>query len=284
MAIDAPSSPPAQPWSDRLRHSTIILIAAALLTGPAAAQTVSGSIAGSITDATGAFVSKVDISARSEQTDLSRSSVSNGDGYYLLTFLPPGSYQLTVTSRGFETVVKRGVVVDLNKTTQSDFVIRPSAVTTTVEVTGESPIIEMAQGDVKSTLTEREVADIPLAGRNFMSLVEQIPGFQNAPWIGSSNNPTNSTGSYAAFNGMGSRSTSFQIDGVNNDDSSENQNRQNVNIATIKQVQVLTNSFSAEFGQAVTLTATAAPRVMACATVDVFPAHDGGKRFTCTRV
>src|SRR5207253_1442228 len=62
-------------------------------------------------------------------------------------------------------------------------------------------------------------------------------------------NPTNSTGSYAAFNGMGSRSTSFQIDGVNNDDSSENQNRQNVNIATIKQVQVLTNSFSAEFGR-----------------------------------
>ncbi len=77
-------------------------------------------------------------------------------------------------------------------------------------------------GEYKHSLDAKAIENTLLPGRNFMSLVEQIPGFQNVPCTGSSNNPTNSTGSYAAFSG---RTATFQIDGVNNDDSSENQNR-----------------------------------------------------------
>ena len=57
----------------------------------------------------------------------------------------------------------------------------------------------LTTGEIKHSLDVKRIEDTPLAGRNFLSLVEQIPGFQNAPWIGSSNNPTNSTGSYASF-------------------------------------------------------------------------------------
>src|SRR5262249_12736379 len=152
--------------------------------------------------------------------------------------------------QGFQKVVKTGVSVELNKNTVSNFKLEISSVGAEVRITGEAPQIETTTGEVKHSLTSKQIEDTPLAGRNFISLVEQIPGFQNAPWIGSSNNPTNSTGSYASFNGQGSRSATFQIDGVNNDDSSENQNRQNVNISTIKEVQVLTNAYSAEFGRA----------------------------------
>src|SRR5262249_53578493 len=132
----------------------------------------------------------------------------------------------------------------------SDFELKPSAVSSSVEVSGETPLIELTAGELKHSIDAKQIESIPLAGRNVISLAEEIPGFANVTWVTSSNNPTNSTGSYAAFNGTGSRSTTFQIDGVNNDDSSENQNRQSVNISAIKEVQVITNSYSAEFGRA----------------------------------
>lgn len=179
-----------------------------------------------------------------------RTALSNEEGYYLITFLVVGNYTVTVDFAGFKSVHKKDVSVELNKNTVSDFKLEPSAVTSVVEVTGETPQIETTGGEQKHSLDARTIESLPLAGRNIISLSEQIPGFQNVQWIGSSNNPTNSTGSYAAFSGTGSRNATFQIDGVNNDDSSENQNRQNVNISSIKEVQVLTNAYSAEFGRA----------------------------------
>jgi hypothetical protein len=228
----------------------VVLLLIVLLASAAHGQTVSGTVVGTVTDSTGLAVPGVDINAKSEQTDLVRTTKTNAEGYYVLTFLPPGTYEVTANIKGFQTIVKKAVAIDVNQNTVSDFRLQPAAVASTVEVTGETPLLETTQGDVKHTLADKQVEDLPLAGRNFVSLVEQIPGFQNAPWIGSSNNPTNSTGSYAVFNGMGSRAATFQVDGVNNDDSSENQNRQNVNPATIKEVHVTTNSFSAEYGRA----------------------------------
>src|SRR5713101_5934355 len=214
------------------------------------AQTVTGTLSGHITDKSGATVPKAKVTAKNEQTGGVREVATNNDGYYVISFLAIGNYEVTAFLPGFRTVEKKGVVVELNKNTVSDFTLEPATLTSTVEVRGgEIPLIDTTTGELKSTLNDAQVAATPLPGRNFISLVEQIPGFQPAAFDGSSNNPTNSTGSYAAFNGQGTRSTTFQIDGVNNDDSSENQNRQGVNISTIKEFQVLTNSFTAEFGR-----------------------------------
>jgi len=214
------------------------------------AQTVTGTISGHVADATGAMIPNTKVAAKNEDTSFTREVTTNDEGYFLFSFLPLGKYELTVAVQGFGTVTKKGVLVELNKNTLSNFDLKPSSVQSTVEVRGETPQIETTVGELKHSLDARTIEAIPLAGRNIISLSEQFPGFQNVQWIGSSNNPTNSTGSYAAFNGTGSRNTTFQIDGVNNDDSSENQNRQSVNVSAIKEVQVLTNSYSAEFGRA----------------------------------
>lgn len=215
-----------------------------------AGQTVTGTLSGRVLDKTGAVMPEISVSIKNEQTGATREVRTNEEGYYFAPFLPIGTYQVTASAAGFSTITKRGVVIELNRTTVSDFEMSISQVATVVEVTGETPLIETTVGEVKHSLEAKVIESTPLAGRNFISLVEQIPGFQNAAWIGSSNNPTNSTGSYAAFSGTGSRQATFQIDGVNNDDSSENQNRQNVNISAIKEFQVLTNAYSAEFGRA----------------------------------
>ncbi|MBI4474467.1 MAG: TonB-dependent receptor [Acidobacteria bacterium] len=214
------------------------------------AQTVSGTLSGRITDQTRAVIPGVAIAAKNELTGTMRDVLSNEQGYYVMSFLPLGTYEVTISLPGFQTIKKTGVPIELNNNTVLDFVMLPAGVTETVDVSAEVPLIETTTGDLKYSLDSRAIENTPLAGRNFVSLVEQIPGFQNAPFIGSSNNPTNSTGSYASFSGLGSRQTTFQIDGVNNDDSSENQNRQNVNVSAIQAFQVLTNAFSAEFGRA----------------------------------
>ena len=82
----------------------------------------------------------------------------------------------------------------------------------------------------------------------FLSLAETFAGFQENPTSGQ-NNPTASSGSSINFNGTGTRGATFQINGVNNDDSSENQNRQGVSLSTIKEFQVISNSYTAEFGR-----------------------------------
>lgn len=228
----------------------LLLFVAFCLSAPLEAQTVTGTLSGTVADAAGAVIPGVKVTAKNTETGLTRTTTTNAEGYYIMAFLPLGSYDVVAEAQGFQKVIKTGVLIELNKNTVSNFKLEVSTVGAEVQVTGETPAIETTTGEIKHSLDSQRIEDTPLAGRNFISLVEQIPGFQNAPWIGSSNNPTNSTGSYAAFNGQGSRSATFQIDGVNNDDSSENQNRQNVNISTIKEFQVLTNAYSAEFGRA----------------------------------
>jgi hypothetical protein len=238
------------------QRTAVMLLSTALvlsiaLSSAAPAQTVTGTLSGHVTDKSGATVAKAKITARNEQTGGIREATTSDEGYYQISFLPIGAYDVTVSFAGFRPVEKKGVLVELNRNTVSQFALDPATVSATVEVrSGEIPLIETTTGELKHTLNELQVQATPLPGRNFISLVEQVPGFQPAAFNGSSNNPTNSTGSYAAFNGQGTRSATFQIDGVNNDDSSENQNRQNVNISTIKEFQVLTNAYTSEFGRA----------------------------------
>ena len=91
-------------------------------------------------------------------------------------------------------------------------------------------------------LTEQQIIEKPaLNPGSFLDLASIFPGFQENPTSGQ-NNPTASSGSSINFNGTGSRGATFQINGVNNDDSSENQNRQGASLSTIKEFQVLSNT------------------------------------------
>jgi len=213
------------------------------------AQTVTGTLAGRVQDGTGAVLANATVAVKNMDTGLVRETKTNAEGYYTFTFMPIGRYEITASFQGFKTVKKTGVEVSLNITTTSEFVLQPASTSEVVEVTGEVPLIDTTSGEVKGTLDAKLIQDRPLAGRNFLNLVDTFAGFQANRATGQ-NNATASSGSSVNFNGTGTRGATFQIDGVNNDDSSENQNRQGVNISTIAQTQVLTNNFSAEFGRA----------------------------------
>jgi outer membrane receptor protein involved in Fe transport len=212
------------------------------------AQTVTGSIEGVVQDATGGAIAGAKLTLRSGESGLTRNALSNPQGFYQFSFVPIGDYTVTAEAAGFG-AVQRAVPVSLNTTRVADFRLSPAAVSTQVTVEAETSLIEMSRGEQKSSLDEKAIEDRPLSSRNMLALVEMMPGFQSSGSFSGVNNPTLSSGSYVSFNGTGSRSASFQIDGVNNDDSSEGISRQNVNVSSIKEFVVLTNAFSAEFGR-----------------------------------
>jgi hypothetical protein len=227
--------------------SIFLLTLATIASAPA--QTITGTIEGRVTDPSGAVIAAAEISAKNAETGLARTTRTNHEGYYCLTFLPVGQYTVSAISTGFGRR-ERAVIVELNSTRNVEFEMQTLAVTTQLTVEAEAADLETTRGEIKSTVDAQAIEDRPLSSRNILSLVEMFPGFQTSGGYSGVNNPTLSSGSYVNFNGTGSRSATFQIDGVNNDDSSEGISRQNVNISTIKEFQVLTNSYPAEFGRA----------------------------------
>ncbi len=212
------------------------------------AQTVTGTIKGTVVDTNGGLIVGASVEVINVETGLRRSLTTNEDGSYQATFLPLGRYSIAVNQSGFAIVTQENVAVRLNETVQVDITLDPS-VRAEVVITDEPPPINTTNAEVKGTLTEREIEAKPTFNQgNFLTLAETFTGFQENPTNGQ-NNPTTSSGSSINFNGTGTRGATFQINGVNNDDSSENQNRQGASLATIKEFQVLTNNFTAEFGR-----------------------------------
>jgi hypothetical protein len=229
-----------------------VLMTAFLLSGSLSnisAQTVSGTMQGRVEDTNGDAVPGATVNITSQETGQVRSLITNDEGFYNAPFLPIGRYTVDATFKGFNKVVRDSVEVSLNNTSVVDFKLDPS-VSGEVTITTEVPQINTTNQQIANSLTAEQIQDRPVQNQgSFLSLAETAAGFQQNPDAGSANNPTLSVGSSISFNGTGSRGATFQINGVNNDDSSENQNRQGASLATIKEFQVITNNFTAEFGR-----------------------------------
>ena len=225
-----------------------VLLVVMCVASAAIGQTVSGTLRGTVTDSAGAVVPNATVTIRSKETGLERTMQTSGDGSYFLPFLPIGLYELEASRTDFNKVLRTDVRISLNETTVINVRLDPS-VTGEVTITDEQPPINTTNAQIAGSLNSTQILERPVANQqNFLTLAETFTGFQENPTSGQ-NNPTASSGSSVNFNGTGTRGATFQINGVNNDDSSENQNRQGAALATIKEFQVITNNFTAEFGR-----------------------------------
>src|SRR5215472_7841602 len=214
----------------------------------ATAQTVTGGLDGHVSDAAGGAIPNARVTANDPVAGVERTTRTNGAGYFSMPFVPIGTYSVSVSMQGFSTLTSQGNQVALNKITTLNLVLEVSAVQSSVTVTGQNDLVDVASGEIRRGLDSSIIDELPVAGRDFRSIMNYLPGFQSNPTSGQ-NNYTLSSGSSVTFNGTGTRGTSFTTDGIGNDDYSENQNRQQVNVETVKEMQVLTNNFSAEFGR-----------------------------------
>src|SRR5580693_9279048 len=150
----------------------------ALLCGvhAASAQDVTATITGTITDPSGAPIVGATVIAHDSDRGTNWSSVTNPDGIYNIIRIPVGSYDLKVEAKGFETAVHPAFTLVLNQTARIDVVMKVGSVTATVEVTGETPLLQTESTAVSSVVDAHTITNLPLAARNYVQLSLLSPG------------------------------------------------------------------------------------------------------------
>jgi len=178
-----------------MRSLLSAVIAVVLLGVVAPAQTFRGTILGKVTDTSGAVIAGAKVSVRNTNTGLERTTESSADGSYSVPELPLGTYNVTVTQAGFQTLVTTIVNVDVASERRVDAVLKPGQVSQQVEVSGEMlSQVETTSAELGGTLTSETIANIPVNGRDYTKLIYLNPGVAGSP-----DQISDSPGSYGTF-------------------------------------------------------------------------------------
>ncbi len=198
---------------------TVVLLVVLLLAGTLAAQTFRGGIQGTVTDPTGAAIAGAKVAVTNVDTRFSRNVVSDAQGNYTVTELPLGNYSVTVSFTGFAIKKVEGVTVEISSNRRIDLQLTTGSVRETVQVTSAAPMVETTGNTMGGMIESKQIAELPVNGRDFTKLLETVPGAVSDP-VGS----TESAGSYGLFsiNGNRGRSNNFLLDGTDMNDGYRN--------------------------------------------------------------
>jgi len=233
-------------------QALLLLLALGLFTTLHAQVSTVGSISGTVRDPQGAAIPKAEVTVTEEATNATRTVTANDEGFYSIPSLPVGRYTLSTSPSGFKKTVNSGVELHIADRLNVDLNLEVGAMSETMTVTGEASIVETHNSDVSSLVTEKQVTELPLNGRNYAQLVTLVPGI--SPGTGTSFS-TGGTGLDShvdlSSNGNQSNANLWTVDGVNNLDVGSNATLLVFpSIDSIKEFKVERNSFSAEYGQA----------------------------------
>src|SRR5947209_14336601 len=157
------------------------------------AQQVSGSIYGTVTDQTGAGVPNAKVTITDQAKGTKFEVTSNEAGNYTKDRLIPGNYTIEVEATGFRTAVSRDVVVNVDQAARVDMNMTVGNVTEQVEVTATAPLLQSDRADVATTLTSKQLIELPSFNRNFQAFELLLPGTNVLGWQhASSENPQGS--------------------------------------------------------------------------------------------
>src|SRR5579871_138713 len=215
------------------------------------AQVTSGTILGSIQDTTGAVVEGARVTATDRGIGSTRTATSGANGTFSLPNLPVGTYHLTISARGFETVEKNGLVLSSADHLNAGVItLNIGTEATTVTVTADTGQLQLQanSGERSDLITGKQMNDIALNGRNVLDILRVIPGVSGVGQFGASG--TGGLDTYSV-NGTRTNQHDFVMDGTSNVDSGNNGGTQvTENTDAIAEVKVLTSNFQAEFGKA----------------------------------
>ena len=218
-----------------------------LVPGAAAAQHVTAVIGGIVTGDAGDGLQGATITVQNQSTGLKRSATTGPDGRYVIVNLPvEGQYSVRAELAGFGTALREGVTLIPNESVLIDFALKLAGAETVV-VSASAPSLDTGQSGVQQLINERLLRSLPLAGRNFVELASLAAGFTGNP-----NFPNPQGQSYWTNN--------LLVDGASHFSKWRSGPRAfnaGVGLESIKELQVLTNRFSAEFGEALASITTA---------------------------
>jgi Carboxypeptidase regulatory-like domain len=231
--------------------TTVVPIAAVLVllvvtATPSAAQTATGQITGAITDATGATVTGVRVKITNTLTGLTRETTSSDRGTYSVPQLPVGTYVITAEKDGFKLAVSSANELKVDQVLRVDMSMELGALTESVEVLGRSVALDTETASIGHVITEKQVTELPLNGRNFLQLL--FLGNGAVETQGEQGTMRQGAGNAISINGSRPTSNNYLLDGTSNTDTSLGTPAAILSVDAIQEFKEQTATYSAEYG------------------------------------
>src|SRR5260370_3325215 len=213
---------------------------------PSLAQPATGTITGTVRDATGAVVVNAPVTVSSQLTGLARTTSTNEAGAYSFTLLPVSMYSVTVDQKGFRAAKRSDIELNVNQTLRVDVDLQVGEVSETIDVKESAVSIDTENSTVGQVVSQKQVNDLPLNGRNFLSLL--FLGNGAVQTSGEQGVMRQGQGDAISINGSRPTSNNYLLDGTTNTDTSLNTPAVVLSVDAIQEFKEQTANYSAEYG------------------------------------
>ena len=231
------------------------LVTLTLLSAPLWAADPTGTIAGSVSDPSGAAVVGIKVVATNINTGLTRDTTTASDGGYLFPLLPVGSYTIGVAAPGFERYEQRGIEVKTDQSSTVPVTLKIGSPSQAVTVLANAEMVQTQSGALSQVVSRQNIVELPLNGRNAAALVLLTPGtadthVSNFSACSDTIQSTSYPGAQSvSANGARTDMVNYNLDGGSNEDPYTNVNNPFPNPDALEEFSVQTNSYSAEYGR-----------------------------------
>jgi Carboxypeptidase regulatory-like domain len=235
-----------------VRRAVLCVIVALILPALVAAQAVTGTILGVITDSTGAVMPGATVTLTNTGTALMRAVTTDSNGEFTAPSLPTGKYVVKAELAGFKTVTVPDVTLGVDQHFRLNLKLEIGAVEESVTVTGASPLIQTSTSELGTTVSEEQIKTLPLNGRNFVNLTRTVPGVvrgvPGANIDGAGSLAWRASASFSA-NGQRPRDNNYMLDGVDNNETWLQTVVLFPSVDALDEFKLQTSTYSAEFGR-----------------------------------
>ena len=216
------------------------------------AQTVTGSIRGTIVDQSGAVVAGAKVTARDVATGVTKEATTDRAGTYNLQTLPIGTYMVSATKPGFSVTSDRPFSLEIDQIARVNLTLTVGEVTTTVDVTDSGSLLQTEDATLGTTITANVLESMPLSGQNFSSATLFVPGAVDPTYsaMGGSNGTERDTtpSTIPSFNGNRQQTNNYILDGADINEIINNVIGYNPAPEALQQIRVITGNANAEYG------------------------------------
>ncbi|HEY7208891.1 MAG TPA: carboxypeptidase regulatory-like domain-containing protein [Bryobacteraceae bacterium] len=215
---------------------------------PAFSQEVTAGITGRVTDPSGASISGATVTAKDLARGTEWPARTNSDGVYAYPRLPVGSYSLTIENPGFKKYMNPSIALEVNQRARVDVQMEIGSVSENVEVTGEAPLLQTDTTQVGAVMSSRTIENTPLISRNPIALTLLTAGVTTPNPSGFNSGTRTGGGGRPYVNGNREEANNFLLDGIDNNQVSDNLSSYQPNLDAVEEFKMITNNASAEFG------------------------------------
>jgi len=226
------------------RFAVCLLILAS--TALAYGQGAVGTILGTVTDSSGAVVAGADVQVTNLATNVSHSTKTTDTGDFTAPYLPPGNYRVSVQAQGFQKTIVDNVNLVVAQQARVDVAMKTGVNTEVVEVQGSAVALDTDSSAVSQIITQKQVDQLPLNGRNFLSLL--FIGAGAVETTGEQGQMRQGTGNAISINGGRPTSNNYTLDGLVNTDTALNTPAVILSQDAIQEFKVQSETYSAEYG------------------------------------